>query len=323
MFQKATKEKAKLRACFCGPTGSGKTYSALRVAKSLGKSVALIDTEHGSASKYADIFDFDVVDLDSHHPENYIEAIKAAGAAGYEVLVIDSLSHAWMGNDGALELVDKAAKRSQSNNSFTAWRDVTPLHNDLVEAILASPCHVIATMRTKMEYVIETVTRNGKTSQVPKKVGLKPIQKDGVEYEFDIVVDFNEEHDAIVGKTRIPAVDGMVINKPGEDFAQVLLKWLNSGSDAVQGKSVTTSVAKTGTTAQTAEADPDDVNLATDEMKNKILAAGQPNGWTGLDVARFIEKEFGYPQSEPAPLTVNQARFLFGHVAATAPEVPA
>ena len=139
-FAKATKKAAKLRMALIGPSGAGKTYTALAIGTSLGEKVAFIDTEHGSASKYAgrDGFNFDVLELDSFHPQTYIDAIKAAEQAGYDVLVIDSLSHAWMGKDGALELVDKAAKRSQSTNTFAAWRDVTPLHNALVEVMIQS-----------------------------------------------------------------------------------------------------------------------------------------------------------------------------------------
>ena len=129
VFKKATKEQAKLRMGIIGPAGSGKTYTALLTARNLvpdGK-IAVLDTERGSASKYADIFEFDVCELESFHPENYIKTIQAAEEAGYDVLIIDSLSHAWTGKDGALELVDKAAARERGN-SFAAWRHVTPLH---------------------------------------------------------------------------------------------------------------------------------------------------------------------------------------------------
>src|SRR5262245_28312049 len=154
-FKQATKKQAKLRMAIIGPSGSGKTYSALAVGQHLGKKIAVIDTESGSASKYVGKFQFDVLELESHEPTTYIEAIEAAEAAGYDVLIIDSLSHAWMGRGGALEQVDRIAKRTQSGNSFTAWRDVTPQHNALVEAMLRCKCHLIATMRAKTEYVME------------------------------------------------------------------------------------------------------------------------------------------------------------------------
>lgn len=231
-FQKATRQKSKLRLALVGPSGSGKTYSALAIATELvGPSgrVAVIDTEHGSASKYAGRFSFDVLELDSCAPSTYVEALQAAAEAGYDAVVVDSLSHAWMGRDGALEQVDKAAKRSQSGNTFTAWRDVTPQHNALVEALITAPLHVVATMRAKTEYVMEK-DRNGKTS--PRKVGLAPVQRDGLEYEFDVLGDIDLEHNLIISKTRCESLSGAVIQKPGANVAKVLLAWLSDGADA-------------------------------------------------------------------------------------------
>lgn len=230
-FKKATKKQTWLRLGLIGPSGSGKTYTALNLAKHLGNKIAVIDTEHGSASKYADLFEFDVMELDSFHPQRYIDGIHEAQAAGYDVLIIDSLSHAWMGKDGALELVDRAAKRSQSNNTFFAWREVTPLHNALVEAILAARMHVIVTMRAKMEYVLEI---NDKGKQVPRKVGLAPIQREGLEYEFDVVADMDLDNNMIVTKTRCPALSGAVIPKPGEEVANILRAWLTDGAPMPQ-----------------------------------------------------------------------------------------
>lgn len=175
-FKKASKAQAKARIALIGPSGSGKTMSALLVAGGLGNRIALIDTERGSASKYAGDpaigVEFDVLELERHHPDDYIAAIDAAAEAGYDVLIIDSLSHAWAGRDGALELVDRAAKRSESGNSFAAWRDVTPLHNKLVDTVIGAPMHIIATMRAKTEYVM---VANSKGKMEPQKVGLAPI----------------------------------------------------------------------------------------------------------------------------------------------------
>lgn len=229
MFRKATKTQSRLRLALIGPSGSGKTYSALAIAASLGHSIAVIDTEHGSASKYADLFDFDTCELTSFHPQNYMSAIRAAAEADYDVIVIDSLSHAWMGKDGTLEQVDRIAKRLHSNNTFAAWRDVTPLHNQLVETMLACPAHLIVTMRSKTEYVIET---NEKGKAIPKKVGMAPIQRDGLEYEFDVCGELNLDNELIISKSRCPALTGQVIAKPGEQVASILKDWLNDGAPA-------------------------------------------------------------------------------------------
>jgi len=227
VFQKAVKAKSKARIGLIGPSGSGKTYTALLLATHMGNRIALIDTEHGSASKYADEFDFDTLWLDNYHPKNYIEAIKAAGEAGYDVLIIDSLSHAWAGTDGALDLADKNAAK-YGGNRFAAWRDVTPLHNQLIEAILSSPCHVIATMRSKMEY-IQTTDEKGRT--VIRKVGMAPIQREGMEYEFDVVGELDIDHNFIVSKTRCKALDGAIIKCPGKELADTLKAWLSDGAE--------------------------------------------------------------------------------------------
>lgn len=212
-----------------GCSGSGKTYSALAIASGLGKRVAVIDTERGSASLYAGQFQFDVCELQSFHPEKYIQAIEDAGGAGYDVIVIDSLSHAWMGKDGALELVDSAAKRAKASNSFAAWREVTPLHNRLVEAILQSKAHVIITMRSKTEYVLED---NDRGRKVPRKVGLAPIQRDGLEYEFTVVGELDLEHNLVITKSRCDALDNRVIQRPGAPLARQLLTWLTGAKEA-------------------------------------------------------------------------------------------
>lgn len=232
LFKRATKTKAKLRLALCGPAGSGKTLTALLLAKGLGGTVFVVDTERGSASKYADSTEFGVPEFftcepTSFSPTAYVEMIKAAEEAGADVLIIDSLSHAWMGKDGALEQVDRAAKRSQTGNSFAAWRDVTPMHNQMVDAILGCNMHVIATMRSKMEYVLEEDSRGKK---VPRKVGMAPIQRDGLEYEFDLVGDMNIANELVVTKSRCPALSGAVLTKPGEDLAATLKEWLSSGA---------------------------------------------------------------------------------------------
>lgn len=228
-FQKATKAAAKLRLALVGPSGSGKTFTALSLASNLAKKIAVVDTEHGSASKYADLFDFDALDLDSFSPQKYIDAINIAQKAGYQALVIDSLSHAWIGRGGVLEMHGDAEKRTK--NSFAAWRDVTPEQNRLIETILQSDLHVIATMRAKTEYSMDKDDR-GKT-QV-KSVGLAPVQRDGMEYEFDVVAHLDHENNFIVQKTRCPALSGKIFNRAGADVAGVLEAWLEGTPPATK-----------------------------------------------------------------------------------------
>lgn len=227
-FKRATKAAAKLRLGLIGPAGSGKTMTALRIAKGLGGRIAVIDTERGSASLYHGErgLDFDVMELDSYEVERFVEAIQDAADGGYATLIIDSLSHAWAGKGGILEFVDKAGKRNQGGGNFGAWRDATPRHNGLVDAILGAPLHVICTLRSKVEYVVENV---GGRNQV-RKVGLQPVQRDGLEYEFTVVGDVTQEHDLIVTKTRAAFLKDAVIREAGEDLGKQLAAWLSDGT---------------------------------------------------------------------------------------------
>ena len=232
-FRPATKVNAKLRLAFIGPAGSGKSYSALAVGCALvpkGR-VAAIDTERGSLSKYAKDFAFDVLELEQHSPADYIRAIHAAEQAGYDVLIIDSLSHAWAGKGGALEMVDQIARKSQSGNSFGAWRNVTPHHNALVDTLIGAKLHIIATMRAKTEWVVEKDERTGK--QTPRKIGLAPVQRDGMEYEFDVVGDIDQQHSFLVSKSRCSSIADALIEKPGAALAATLREWL-VGEPAVE-----------------------------------------------------------------------------------------
>ncbi len=226
MFRKAERRKAKARVGIAGPAGSGKTYSALKIAFGLGGKIAMIDTENGSGDLYAHLGDYDVLTLTAPFtPEKYIEGIKAAEAAGYDVLIIDSLSHAWAGEGGLLDAQGKIA--DSSGNSWTAWRKVTPRHNLLVETILQSKLHIIATMRSKMEYA--QTEENGK--KVVKKLGLAPIQRDGMEYEFTVFMDLSQEHLATATKDRTGLFDGQYFT-PDESTGGRLLAWLEMGVDA-------------------------------------------------------------------------------------------
>jgi len=225
-IKKATKAQAKLRLALIGPAGAGKTWTALLLARELAGEgrVLVIDTERGSASKYADAFDFDVIELDRFHPQQYLEALALAEAHGYAVCIVDSLSHAWSGREGILDLVAQA----KSDKAFTeGWRLASPLHHRLVDGLLQAPLHVIATLRSKMAYVLET---NDKGKQVPRKVGLQPIQRSGLEYEFDLVADLDLEHTLTVSKTRCPALNGAVLPRPGPELARVIQAWLSEGA---------------------------------------------------------------------------------------------
>lgn len=225
-FVKAQKYGAKLRMAISGPAGAGKTWTALTLAEALaeGQCVAVIDTEHRSASKYADRFEFDVAELETFHPQRYIDAIHEAEAGGYAVLVIDSLSHAWSGQGGLLEEKDKIARQKYGGNSFSAWNDASALQNKLVQAILGSKLHIIATVRAKMEYLQE---RDEKGKSSVRKVGMAPVQRDDLPYEFDVFCSMEVDNTLIVDKSRCPALTGAIIAKPDASMAEMLKDWLS------------------------------------------------------------------------------------------------
>lgn len=232
IFQKAERRKAKLRLALCGPSGSGKTYSALKIAKGItsgipgGGKIALIDTENGSGQLYCDIADYDVAEIaPPFSVDKYIGAIKGAEEAGYDVLIIDSLSHAWSKAGGIL---DEVSKRAGKNAFTNGWRDATPMHDKFIDAILQSPIHIIVTMRAKTAYEIEK-DANGKA--VPVKKGMEPVQRAGLEYEFTVVLDMdNERHTATSGKDRTRLYDGKCF-VPDESTGVELMQWLGMGVD--------------------------------------------------------------------------------------------
>lgn len=221
-FQKATKKQCKLRCGIMGPSNSGKTWDALTLANALGKT-AVLDTENGSASKYADLFQFDVLNLEDHHPNRYIEMIEAAENAGYDAIVIDSLTHAW---DKTQELVNEETIRTKGN-SFQIWGRVGKLYNNLMAKIVKSKIHVIATMRSKTEYVLE---ENERGKKVPKKIGMAPQVRQGAEYEFDVVLEVDHEHNVWATKSRCNALNGHTWNKPKLEIADILKAWLTDGA---------------------------------------------------------------------------------------------
>lgn len=225
-FRAASRKQRKARIGLIGPSGSGKTYTALALATGFGGRIALVDTENSSSELYAGQFAFDVLNLDTFAPRTYVQAIQAAEQAGYDVLIVDSLSHAWIGKGGALEQVDSAAKR-YSGNSYMAWRDVTPAHNELVDALVRCRCHLIVTMRAKTAYEVDKDPKTGKV--IPRKIGLAPVQRDGLEYEFDITAALDLDHNLIVSKTRMSDLSGAVIAMPGKELGAQIAAWLASG----------------------------------------------------------------------------------------------
>lgn len=227
-FKKATKEQAKLRLALFGVSGSGKTYTALRLAKGLGGKIAVIDTERNSACKYSDRFDFDVCDAKKPSIENLKMFIDEA--RGYDVLIIDSMTHAWL---ELLQEVEKLAKTKFGGNTWSAWSEGTPKQMSLINALLDFPGHIIATMRVETNW---TTVTNEKGKVVPVRVGEAPKQGKGIEYEFDMLMQISPEHDALVIKDRTGKYQDEVIPMPDEEFGKGLGEWLKDGASVKASK---------------------------------------------------------------------------------------
>lgn len=226
-IKRAVRQKTKLKIGVFGTSGSGKTYSALKLARGLTTwdKIAVIDTENGSADLYAHLGEYNTLTLSApFSPERYIEAIQACEKAGMEVIVIDSVSHEWDGTGGCLEIVD------QLGGQFQHWKKVTPRHNKFIQAILQSPCHVIVTARKKQDYAMET--ENGKAKV--RKVGLKEVTREGFEYELTLAFDLSINHLATASKDRT----GLFMDKPEfvitEQTGEALMEWVEGGSEPVQ-----------------------------------------------------------------------------------------
>jgi hypothetical protein len=258
-LRQSERKKAKIRLALQAPSGGGKSYSALLLAKGIMNSdltkVAVIDTENGSADLYAHLGNYNVLTLPNpFSPERYIEAIELCEKSGIEVIIIDSISHCWE------FLLDFHS--SLAGNSFTNWGKVTPRQKSFVDKILQSKCHIIATMRTKQDYVLNQ--KDGK--YIPEKVGLKAVQRDGIDYEFTLVFDIDIKHNAIASKDRT----GLFMDKPefviNSSTGKKILDWCNS-------------------------------TMTLQELKSKVEACMTLDELTGLynanpDIGKKIEQDF-------------------------------
>lgn len=272
-IKKARKYAHKLKLGLGGPTGAGKTYTMLRllteIAKREGGRVGVIDSEHGTASLYAEEFDFDVIELQSFAPDRYIEAVEAFEKSPEHCCVgIDSLSHAWIGKDGELEQVDLLAKASR-DNSFVAWRTVTPQHNRLVDKLVTCSKHLVVTLRSKMAYEMQ---ENSQGKKAPVKLGMAPMMRDGIEYEFDVYAEIDVGHTLEITKTRCKAVDGLRVKEAGESLAGKLWEW-------AQGEAAPAVVAPPPTPARATPPAPSSEPTLPLPLAETVQPAGFDSTW--------------------------------------------
>lgn len=232
-IRQAERRQAKLRLALTGVSGSGKSLGAINLAAGMGKKFVVIDTEHKSADLYADVAKFDVLTLDKPFtPEKYIGAINFCELQGYEIIIIDSLSHAWSGEGGVLDMHEAATQASSSKNSYMAWKDVTPWQNKLVNTIIQSPAHIITTMRVKTHH--DLVDVGGKKR--PVKIGLAPIQKEGLEYEFTCVLSLDKDSYLYTSsKDRTNIFEGKH-EKLSQETGKRIMEWLESGKSMEESR---------------------------------------------------------------------------------------
>jgi hypothetical protein len=242
--------------------------TALRIAKGIadkmGVPFAVIDTEARSASKYADRFTFVVDNLEGKTIDHYIASMNECIKAGYQVLVIDSLSHAWR---ELTDEVDRIAQSSTGKNTFSPWAKANPKQKRFIDAILNFPGHIIATMRSNTEWVIGD--KNGKS--VPEKIGLKPEQGKGIEFEFDLLLELDQKHQAVITKDRTGKFQDESIDRPGEEFGVALYEWLASGTDPIPPVS-SKPKPETGVTGKTS---PTPTAEVKPEPAQKVNSSGQ------------------------------------------------
>ena len=221
-FKKATREQVWLKILLSGASGSGKSYTALRLATGIAKKcnseIAYIGTEGSRDKYYSNEFSYDLMQLeDPYTTDKYIQAIEMAVEAGYKVLIIDSLSHEWKW------LNDTHDK--MPGNTFTNWGKLKPKHRQFMDKILNSPIHVIATARGKDDWVLEE--KNGK--QTPKKVGMGQQQDKDISYEYTVSLMLQQDtHIASADKDNTHLFDGrydILTEKDGEQ----LYAWANTG----------------------------------------------------------------------------------------------
>ena len=225
-FRPATKDGFNATVAIQGPSGSGKTWTGLSIASGLaeGQRFAVIDTERGAAALYVKDLDvtFDTLPMHRYDPRDLQKALAAAAQAGYPVVMVDSLSHFWKGTDGTLDQVEKA-KSKYGGNKFAGWKDGTPLQNEMIEALMAYPGHVVVTMRSYVHWVLE----NGS----PVNKGMRAEQRKGIEFEFGVAAEMDEANRLRFIKSRCPSFRGLVLNQPNgaRDIAKPYLDWLRDG----------------------------------------------------------------------------------------------
>lgn len=301
-IRKAERRQAKARVAFIGTSGTGKTYSSILFARGLAGPegrILMVDTEHHSGELYSNLTDYDYAEIEPpYETEKYIEAIQVAEENGYDVLILDSISHAWAGQGGILEQQDTIAGRG--GNRFAAWGEVTPKQLRFIDAMINADIHIVVTMRAKTAYAL-IPDASGKTK--PEKLGLAPVQREGIDYEFTLVLDIDRSHTAQASKDRTGLFDTRIFC-PTEAEGAELREWLNSGTTAPapapQTRHITSAPVKptTAPAAQTPAKAPERTPPKNKYTRPEVERIKQntyvQNGWSTAIFDKTIEEGGAY-----------------------------
>ena len=301
-IRKAERRQAKARVAFIGTSGTGKTYSSILFARGLAGPegrILMVDTEHHSGELYSNLTDYDYAEIEPpYETEKYIEAIQVAEENGYDVLILDSISHAWAGQGGILEQQDTIAGRG--GNRFAAWGEVTPKQLRFIDAMINADIHIVVTMRAKTAYAL-IPDASGKTK--PEKLGLAPVQREGIDYEFTLVLDIDRSHTAQASKDRTGLFDTRIFC-PTEAEGAELREWLNSGTaapaPAPQTRHITSAPVKPAaapaaqTPAKAPERTPPKNKYTQPEVERIKQNTYIPNGWSTSIFDKTIEEGGAY-----------------------------
>ena len=261
VIHRATRVGAKARIALAGPAGSGKTRTALTIASVLAgdKGTLLVDTEHREAQFYADDYSFDVFEwAPPFDPRELILWLRENGSQ-HGALIIDSVSHFYNGEGGLLSIVDIAGERVKGN-TFAGWKVGTPIQNELIETLRRLPCHVISTLRSKTEYVVD---RDQGGRSAPRKIGLAPVQREGFEYEMGFIGDLDKEHNLSITKSRYSEVADKVYRAGHEkEFAVELRDWLQTAEPEEVAPTPVLELSPVNSAAVTNDAEPNEKLLA-------------------------------------------------------------
>lgn len=298
-FRPATMHGRKARISIQGPSGGGKTTTALRLARGLSPNgkIAVIDAEHGRAELEANRIEggFAINVLERTRGEDFVRAMHEAARDDFDVVILDSISAEW---EALLEEKDRLPEKQK----FTGWATLTPKHNDFLDAIRRYPGHVIVTMRSKVKYEVQQVEERGRTVNKPVKLGMEPVARGGTEYEFDLAFEVDHESNCWLNK-RPRGAFGISHTahwrEPGEDLGAQIAAALGAEPTAPASESAPPP-------APTLEPEPSTAPLAQNDdepvsVTDEALARGYADTWhrlvgvLGKDMATKVWAELELP----------------------------